>query len=238
VDLQRLAGQRALHEAWDDVPVLAALPRPDRVEQARDHGAQAPLLAQREREELVEGLGIGVRPALRGRGPVDPLRVLREGNVFGMVPVDLRARGHEHRPLEAGAVVEYVLRALDVREQRPARLLDDEADSDGRREVVDGVDAVHELADDGRREHGIDDEMKLPTFAEVRHVRLRPCRKVVESENLPALVQQQLGQVGADEPRSPRDESAPFHTAAKPSSDSNPILRRGRTPYQMPLRNR
>ena len=43
------------------------------------------------------------------------------------------------RLVEAGAVLEHGLRALHVREQRAAGLLDDQADADGRGEVPDGV---------------------------------------------------------------------------------------------------
>ena len=44
VDLERLVRERGAHEAGDDHPVLAALPRADGVEEARDDDAEIPLL--------------------------------------------------------------------------------------------------------------------------------------------------------------------------------------------------
>ena len=76
VHLERLVRQRGAHEAGDDHPVLAALPRADGVEQARDDDPELALLVQRQGEELVERLRVGVRPALRRRRPVDAARVL------------------------------------------------------------------------------------------------------------------------------------------------------------------
>ena len=89
-----------------------------------------------------------------------------------MVAVDLGARGDEHGLLESRAVLEHVLGALDVGEQRAARLLDDELDADRCREVVHDVAAVHELADDGRRENRVDDEMEPLALAELRDIGL------------------------------------------------------------------
>jgi hypothetical protein len=207
VDLERFPRQRALHEPWDDVPVAAVLPRPDCVEEARDHAAQSSLVAQREREELVERLRVGVGPALRGRRPVDPLRVLIEQDVLRVIAVDLGAGRDQHRLLESCAVVEHVLGALHVRQQRTAGLLDDQADADGRGQVVHDVTAVHELADDGLREHRVDDEMEALAVAELRDVRLLACREVVEGEDLEPFVEQELRQVRADEAGPAGDQS-------------------------------
>ena len=207
VDLERLPGQSALHEARDDVPVAAVLPRPDGVEEAGDHAAQAALVAQRQREELVERLRVGVRPALRRRRPVDPLRVLLEQDVLGMVAVDLGARRDQDRLLEARAVLEHVLGALHVRQQRVARLLDDQADADGSGQVVDDVAAVHELADHGLREDRVDDEVEPVALAEMEDVRLLARREVVEGEDLATLVEEELGEVRADEAGAAGDQS-------------------------------
>ena len=207
VDLERLSGQSALHEARDDVPVAAVLPRPDGVEEARDHAAQAALVAKRQGEELVERLRVGVRPALRGRRPVDPLRVLLEQDVFRMVAVDLGARRDQHRLLEARAVLEHVLCALHVREQCAARLLDDQAHADGRGQVVDDVASVHELADDRLRENRVDDEVEPLALAEMEDVRLVARREVVEGEDLTTLVEEKLGEVRADEAGTAGDQS-------------------------------
>ena len=117
-------------------------------------------MAESQRQELVQRLRVRIGPALRGRRAVDALRVLLERHVLGMVAVDLRARSDENRPLEPGAVLEHVLGALHVRQEGAARLLDDQLDSYGGREVEDDVTAVHELADDRGREHGVHNQME------------------------------------------------------------------------------
>ena len=125
-----------------------------------------------------------------------------------MVAVDLGARRDEHRPLEARAVLEHVLGALDVRKQRSAGLLDDQAYAYGSGQVVHDVAPVHELADDGLREHGVDHEVEALAVAEVEDVRLLAGREVVESEDFHSFVEEELGQVRADEARSAGDQGA------------------------------
>ena len=129
-----------------------------------------------------------------------------------MVAVDLGARRDQHRLLEARAVLEHVLGALHVREQRAARLLDDQAHADGSGQVVDDVAPVHELADDGLREHGVDDEVEALAVAELGDVRLVARREVVEGKDLQAFVEEELGEVRADEAGTAGDQSphAPF----------------------------
>ena len=207
MDLQRLAGERPLHESRDDVPVPAVLPGPDRVEEARDHAVQSSLVAQRERQELVERLRVGVGPALRGRRPIDPLRVLLEQDVRRMVAVHLGAGRDQHWFLEARAVLEHVLGALNVRQQRPAGLLDDQADADGRGQVVHDVAPVHELADDRLREHRVDHEVEAFPVAEPRDVPLLSRREVVEGEDLVPFVEEELREMRADEAGPAGDQS-------------------------------
>src|SRR2546421_389846 len=64
VDLEREACEGALDEARDHHPVLAALPRADRVEEPDDDAVEAALLVPREREVLVHCLRVGVEPPL------------------------------------------------------------------------------------------------------------------------------------------------------------------------------
>ncbi len=143
-----------------------------------------------------------------------------------MVAVHLGARGDQHRLLEAGAVLEHVLGSLHVRQQRSAGLLDDQAHADGGREVVDRVAPVHELADDGRGEHRVDDEVEALAIAEVGDIRLCARREVVEGVDLPALVEQELGQVRTDEAGAAGDQRAhrvnPNDAESRPSSRSFP----------------
>jgi hypothetical protein len=77
--------------------------------------------------------------------------------LLAMVAVDLGGRSNEHALAEPGAVLEDVLRSLDVCQHRADRLIYDEAHPDRRRQVVDDVALVDELADHGRRENGLDD---------------------------------------------------------------------------------
>jgi hypothetical protein len=125
---------------------------------------------QCEREKLVHRLGVRVGPALRGRRAVDPAGFLVERRVFRVIAVDLGRRRDEHPLAEAGAVLEHRFRPLDVREQRAAGLLDDQAHPDRGGEMEDHVDLVHELAHDGGREHGLDDEVEVGAVAERRDV--------------------------------------------------------------------
>jgi hypothetical protein len=123
-----------------------------------------------------------------------------------VVAVDLGGRGDQHPLPELRAVLEHVLGALDVREQRVAGLLDDQLDADDSREVVDDIALVHELADDGRGEHGLDDEVEVLPLGELGDVLFRSGRDVVENPHLAAGGEQALGQMRADEARTACDE--------------------------------
>ena len=72
----------------------------------------------------------------------------------------------------------------------------------------DDVAPVDELVHHRRLEDGIDDQVKVAPVAQVRDVSLRSGREVVEDEDLHAALEEQLGEVGADEPGAARDESA------------------------------
>jgi hypothetical protein len=109
-----------------------------------------------------------------------------------MVAVDLGRGGDEHALAEPGAVLEDSLGALDVRQQRAAGLLDDQANADRRSEVEDDVAPVHQLAHDRAREHGLHDEVESGPVTELGHVVGRAGREVVEGEYLPPILEQQL----------------------------------------------
>ena len=170
VDLDRLAGERALDEARDDHAVHAGLARADGVEQARDDAVEAALVRVGEREELVHRLRVGVGPAALGGRAVDPAVGLAQRALLAVVAVDLAGRRDQHALAEAVAVVEHDLGALDVGDDRADGLLDDEAHADGRGQVVDDVALVHELVDDRRREHGVDDEVEVVAVEQVGDV--------------------------------------------------------------------
>ena len=206
--------KRALDEPRDDHAVLAALARPDGVEEADDHAVEPALGVVGEREELVHRLRVGIGPApLRGR-PVDAPRGLLERKLFAMVAVDLRGRGDEDALAELGAVLEHDLRPLQVRDERVHRLLDDQPHADGGRQVVDDVALVDELVDDRRREHRIDDEVEALVPAKVLDIRERAGGEVVEGVDLDVGLEQQIAQMGADEAGAAGDQRLRRHGRA------------------------
>ena len=139
--------ERLLDEAGDDHPVLALLPGADGVEEAADHAVELSFLVEGEAQELVHGLRVRVEPAPFGHGAVDAAVVLLQRPLLAVVAVHLGARGDEDALAEVVAVLEHDLRALDVRDHRVHGLFDDQPHADRRRQVVDHVDAVDELAD-------------------------------------------------------------------------------------------
>jgi hypothetical protein len=87
-------------------------------------------------------------------------------------------------------------------------LFDDQPDADRRREVVHHVDAMHELADDRLRQDRIDDEMEARMVAKRVDVPVVARGEVVERPDLPAVGEQELGEVRSDEAGPARYESA------------------------------
>ena len=164
-----------------------------------DDAVEVVLLVVGEREELVHRLRVGVRPALLRRRPVDPPVGLDERPLLAMVAVDLGGRGDQHALAEAVAVLEHDLGAAQVRDERLHRLLDDQPHADRRGEVVDDVALVDELVDDRPVQHRVDDEVEVRAVAEMLDVVERSGREVVEHPDLVAFVEQQLGEVRADE---------------------------------------
>ena len=77
--------------------------------------------------------------------------------------------------------------------------------------MVDDVAAVHELAYDGGRQHRVDDEMEPLALAKMEDIGLLARREVVEGEDFPTLVEQQLAQMGADEAGTTGNEGLPDH---------------------------
>ena len=73
---------------------------------------------------------------------------------------------------------------------------------------IDDVAAVHELVHDRRLEHGVDDEVEVAALAQVRDVPLGAGRQVVEDEDLPAVGEQQLREMRADEAGAAGDQGA------------------------------
>src|SRR5206468_3456357 len=121
-----------------------------------------------------------------------------------------------HALAEAAAVVEDDLRPLEVRDERVDGPLDDQSDADRGREVVDDVDLVDELVDDRGVEDRVDDEVEVLPRRKVRDVVDRPRREIVERPDLPAVLEQQLREVRADEPGAAGDEGLRWHGESLP----------------------
>jgi hypothetical protein len=79
--------------------------------------------------------------------------------------------------------------------------LDDQPDPDRRREVEDGVTAMDELADHGWREHRFDGQVKTTVLNQMSDVFCGARGEVIQGIDLPFLLEQQLGKMGPDEPR-------------------------------------
>ena len=212
VYLERSAGQRPLDEARDHHSVLASLTRADRVEQPGDHAVQLTSLVVGEGEVLVHRFGIGVQPALFRRRPIDAPIVLREWLLGAVIAVNLGARGDEHPFTEAVAVFEHRLGALDVRDHRVDRLLDDQPDADGSREMEDHIAPMGELADDRVRQDGVDDEVKVRPLAELARCSIRS-----QSKGRPARYTAQSASSRSSARCEPMKPAPPVISAALPS---------------------
>src|SRR5215208_581707 len=214
VDLARRTGERALDETRDHHPVLAGLLRPDGVEQSDDHAVKPPLLVEAEREELVDRLRVRVQPAALAHRAVDATIVLRQRAFLAVIAVHLGARRDEHALVELVAVLEDRLGAADVRDHRVHRLLDDQPHADRGSEVVHDVALVDELADDRGRQHRVNDEVEPRPVAQLLDVAMSPGREIVEDVDLLTLLEQLLGEVGADEAGTACDQRLLGHRAS------------------------
>src|SRR5262249_29887462 len=142
-----------------------------------------------------------------GRGrPIDPARVLAQRLLLAGVAVDFRRGGDQDTLAEAGAVLEHVLGALNVGQQRVPRLLDDQTGADPGGKWVADVALVDELRDDRGREDRPEDRGEGGSLLEGRDIRARARREVVEHEALRAGIEEKLREVRADEAGAAGDE--------------------------------
>ena len=103
-----------------------------------------------------------------------------------------RSSRRSGRACRTGSRTEDALGSLDTVVNNVPWPLDDQAHADHRGEVVDDVATVHELADDRRREHRIDNEMEPRPIGEMEDIALRARREIVEGEDLCPRVEQEL----------------------------------------------
>ena len=197
VDRDRLAAKRLADEVRDRPPVVPPHPGPERVEDPDDAGVEAVVAMVGHRDRLGEALGLVVDPArpdgVHVAPVVLPLRV-DEG-----IAVDLRRRREEEpRALGLGETQRLVgperphlegrdRQQLVVHRAGRAREVKHVVDRAGHVDVVGDVEL---------------DELE-PLGAQPVDVVAGAGREVVEAENLGALVEEELAQVGADESRPP-----------------------------------
>ena len=83
----------------------------------------------------------------------------------------------------AARVAEHDLGALDVRLDRARRLLEDQPDADGGREVVDPVALLDGVLDERLVGDRVDDDPEAPLLLEVRDVLDAARREVVDHDD-------------------------------------------------------
>jgi len=105
-----------------------------------------------------------------------------------VIAVDLGRRRDQHTLAEASAVIEHVLRTVEVGDDRVNGLLDDQPRTDCGRKVVDDVGLIDQLVHHCRREDGVHDEVEMGVVPEMSDVLLPARRQVVERKNLPTFV--------------------------------------------------
>src|SRR6266568_3008824 len=125
----RLAGERLTDEVRHHHPVLTRLARTDGVEETDDDDGEPALLPVCEREEFVDHLAAGVRPAVLRRRPEHEIGVFRKGDRRALA-VHLRRRRDQDQLLLLARVLQHDFGAVDVGFDRADRRLDDQLDAD------------------------------------------------------------------------------------------------------------
>jgi hypothetical protein len=101
--------------------------------------------------------------------------------------------------------------------------------------MEDDVALVDELAHDRGREHGVDDEVKIRPFPELLDVAVGAGRQIVQGEDLPALAEQMLREMGADEAGPAGDQGLGRHRASLTTRPVVPVPRLGDASSGAPL---
>ena len=201
----RFAGQRLADEVRDHHSVLTGLTRSDGVEEADDDDGQLALLPVSEREELVDRLAARVGPAVLRRRPEHEIGIFAERHVVALA-VHLGGRGEHHELFFLVCVLQHHLGAVHVGLDGIHRLLDDQLDADRGGEVEDDVASIDQLGEQSLVVDRVDEVLEPGPPLEMRDVVDRTGRQVVEDQDLVALREQGVGEVGADKPGSAGDQ--------------------------------
>ena len=167
------------------------------------------------------------------RRPEHEIGIFTERHIVALA-VDLGGRGEHDELLFLVGVLQHHLGAVHVGLDGVDRLFDDQLDADGGGEMKDHVAAIDELGEQTLVVDGVDEVLEPGTSLEMRDVVERPGRQVVEDQDLVALREQGVGEVGADEPGSAgnqgthatqsfRQESKAFTASAIASTSSSCI---------------
>ena len=132
-DGQRLAAQRLADQVRHDHAVPAGLPGPT-VLNSRTIDPADRLAPVGVGERLVDALRRGVGPPRLQRRAEDAVRLLGQA-VRGVLAVDLAGRGQQQARRRRRESLEDDLGAVDVGAQALQRVIDDQVDADGGREV-------------------------------------------------------------------------------------------------------
>src|SRR5262249_51411025 len=102
---------------------------------------------------------------------------------------------------------------------------DDQLDADRGGEMEDDIAAIDQLGEQRLVVHRVDEVLEAGAPFQVRDIVDRSGREVVEDEDLVALLEQRIGEMGPDEAGAPGDQcthaSCPFKAAATRSTSSS-----------------
>ena len=148
-------------------------------------------------QDLLDRLGLAVGPAARERAPEDPVVLLAE-LVARVLAVDLARARDQHLGAVLVGLLEDDLATADVRRQALERLVHDQLNADGGREVEADVGPGHEVIEQVGVEDAAKDELDAISLAQVLDVLEPTSAEVVQQDQAVAAGKEGVG-MGADE---------------------------------------
>lgn len=207
VDRQRLAAHGLLHEAWQDHAVVAALTRPDGIEQARDDDWQTALFGMCRTQPLAHRLGAGIATAQAFGRTGANLGSLHER--YRPIAVDLAARRNQHRHAVLRASPQNGLRRMQVGLHDGQRFFGETTHTNDASQMEDqigaGDSALRDITIGSRLNGDLEARMVSNGFEVVQLA----SRQVIDDVHRVVVGQEQLNQMGADEPSTTGDDGTP-----------------------------
>src|SRR5258708_760775 len=152
--------ERLTNQTGDHHPVASALARPDYVEQARDHGRDFLFLPISYRQKFVDGFGARVTPAAFIGRAHHQIVALPEGNVIALA-VNLRGGSDQYSLLFFGGQLQDNLSATNVSFHRADWRFNDEADTNGRSQMIDNIRSVNQFRHQGMVGDGVKNVLEV-----------------------------------------------------------------------------